>query len=133
MAHPVRGEQPERVPALGAPRRCHLAAFEHDVVEPCGGKVTAHRQAGLPGADDDDSEAHRSHRRSCSALGIRSGPAQARETWTVVGLVRMSKTAERFWDWARIASRSARLASASMSKVAVTWSKPLRTSPSMPR
>ena len=40
---------------------------------------------------------------------------QATVTCTVVGLVTMSKTAERFWDCATMASMSAWLASASMS------------------
>ena len=84
------------------------------MVETSGGKVTAHGEAGLPGADDGGGHADRSHSRRALALGsVRLG--QASETRTVVGLAMMSKTAERFWDWVRIASRSARLASASMS------------------
>ena len=39
---------------------------------------------------------------------------------TLVGLVMMSKTAERFWDWATSASMSSRVASASMAKRTVT-------------
>ena len=54
-------------------------------------------------------------------------------TATLVGLVTMSNTAERFCDCATSASMSSRDASASILKRTVTPSKPLRTSPSMPR
>ena len=59
--------------------------------------------------------------------GIRPGRPR-----TVVGLVMASNTAERFWDWATRAAISSRDTSASMSKVTVTLSNPLRTSPSIP-
>ncbi len=99
--HPVRGEQPERVPAFVTPRVRHLTALEHHVIDAGPGEVMAHRQTSGAGAHDHDRDVH--------------GPGQARATRTVVGLVTTSKTAERFCDCATIASRSARDASASMS------------------
>ena len=73
-------------------------------------ELVAHRQSGLAGADDHDGGAH---------AGARFAPAlaprQATSTGRSVGLVTMSNTAERFCDWATIASRSAFEASASMS------------------
>ena len=71
-------------------------------------EVVAHGEPTGAGPDDHDRGVHRTR------LLVRS-LRQATETWTVVGLVTMSKTAERFWDWATMASMSARLASASMS------------------
>ena len=56
--HPVRGQQPERVPPLGAPRVGHLPPVEDDVVDPPPGEVVAHRQSGLAGADHHDWRSH---------------------------------------------------------------------------
>ena len=62
----------------------------------------------MAGADDDDvmvPHDTRSSRAVCRQLTV---------TRTSVGLVTMSKTAERFCDWATSASISSSLASASM-------------------
>src|SRR5690606_13429859 len=64
---------------------------------------------------------------------VRDTVAQATVTVTLVGFVMMSNTAERFWDCATSASICSRVASASMSKVTLTSSNPLRTSLSAPR
>ncbi len=62
-------------------------------------------KAGVPCADDDRSGA------------LDGWASQATSTVTFVGLVRASKTAERYWDWATSASISSLDASASMVKV----------------
>jgi len=82
-ALPVRREQGERIPALGAPGVGDLAALEDDVVERALGEPPAHGQPGLARADDDDSRAHR--------RGADAGTRRyATSTVTLVGLVMMS-------------------------------------------
>jgi hypothetical protein len=51
---PVRRQQPQRVPALGAPGVRDLAALEHDVVHAAPRQDVADREAGVAGPDDDD-------------------------------------------------------------------------------
>ena len=74
------------------------------------GKTPAHRQPGMPGADDD---------RGGLAQRIRPEPRRdpgyLTSTATLVGLVTMSNTAERFCDWATSALISSLVASASIS------------------
>src|SRR5262249_52341118 len=115
-AQPTRGQEPQRVPPFGTPGVGHLAALEDDMIDRASGQVVAHRQAGMTGADDDGSDSL-SHRRG-----------QLTSTVTFVGLVMMSYTAERFWDWATSALTSSGEASASMSYFTVMPLKPLRTS-----
>ena len=50
--HPVRREEPHRVPAVAAPPLPHASAIEHDVLDPAVGQAAAHRQTRLSGADD---------------------------------------------------------------------------------
>ncbi len=52
-ALPVRGQQPQRIPALGAPGVRDLAALQDHMVDRALGEAAAHGQAGVPGADDD--------------------------------------------------------------------------------
>ena len=52
--HPVRREQPERIPALAPPALGDPPALEHDVRDAARREAVAHRQAGLAGADDQD-------------------------------------------------------------------------------
>ena len=103
----------------------HLSPFEQHVVDAGPGEVVAHGEPTGAGSDDHDRRMH------CQALR-RAWRCQATVTCTVVGLVTMSKTAERFWDCATMASMSAGLASASMSYLTSMRSKPLRTSASIP-
>src|ERR1700722_1239310 len=90
------------------------------------GEVMAHGQTTGAGSDDDDGRMH-------SRLSVEGGVVQATVTWTVVGLVMMSKTAERFWDCATMASMSAWLGSGATSNWTRMRSKPLGTSASIPR
>ena len=106
-AEPVGGEQPQRVPALRAPRVRHLAALEDHVVDRARGEAAAHGQPAVAGPDDHHGDVR--HGR-LSPLG-----AQFTSTAMFVGLVSTSNTAERFCDWATSASMSCGLASASMS------------------
>src|SRR5690606_32374257 len=126
-ALPVGRQQPERVPALGAPRVGDLAALEHDVIDAALAQAPAHGEAGVPGADDDAFD--RAHGDPLPAEVDQTFTA----TVTLVGLVTTSYTAERFCDCATRARISSGVASASMSKVTLMPSKPLRTSVSMPR
>jgi hypothetical protein len=48
---PVRGEQAQRVPALGLPGVGDLAALEHDVVQAMARERMTDREAGVPGPD----------------------------------------------------------------------------------
>ena len=89
-ALPVGGEQPERVPPLGLPRVRHLAALQHDVVDGTGGQPLAHRQTGMTATDDDRRDV------ACHGRPASGGRAQRTSTVTLVGLVTMSYTAERF-------------------------------------
>ena len=104
---PVRREQAERVPALGPPRVRHLTALEDHVVDRALGEAATHRQPGVAGPDDDRGDVA-----SCSA-GVRRR-TQPTSTVTLVGLVMMSNTADRFCDWATSASMSLGEASASI-------------------
>ena len=108
-ALPVRREQAQRVPALGPPRVGDLAALEHHVVDRALGEAAAHRQPGVAGADDDGRGAH------AAAPCSRGERLSCTSTVTLVGLVMMSYTAERFCDWATSALISSGVASASMS------------------
>jgi hypothetical protein len=83
------------------------AAFEHDVVDTPPREPPAHREAGLAGPDDDRRRAHH------GAIPARRS-RQATSTVTLVGLVMMSYTAERFCDCATIALMSSGEASASI-------------------
>jgi hypothetical protein len=73
-------------------------------------ETSARREAGMPGPDDDRGDLF-----DDSAPLRLSTADQATSTVTLVGLVMTSNTADRFWDWATIASMSARDASASIS------------------
>src|SRR5690606_6313049 len=119
---PVGREQPQRLPAVGAPGVAGLASLEHDVVDAVLAEPTAHGEAGVSGPDDQDLGTH-----------VELRAPYATGTVTLVGLVRASNTAERFCDCATSAAMSSSLASASMSKVTRTSLKPLRTSGSPPR
>lgn len=82
-ALPVRGEQTQRIPPLGAPGVGHLAALDDNVVDRATAEEVACRQPGVTRANDDGGHPH-------------PGPAQLTSTLTLVGLVITSKTAERF-------------------------------------
>ena len=82
-ALPVRREQRERIPALGAPGVGDLAALEDDMVDRALGEPPAHGQPGLARADDDGGRAHRARRLCRERL-------YATSTVTLVGLVMMS-------------------------------------------
>ncbi len=56
-AQPIRGEQPQRVPALAAPGVGDVAPFEHDVVDGTIGEEPAGGKARMPGPDNDRGEA----------------------------------------------------------------------------
>src|SRR5262249_34561564 len=123
-ALPVRCEQAQRIPALGPPGVRHLTALEDHVVDRALGEAAAHGEAGVARADDEGSG---------SQLTPQLTFFLATDTETLVGLVMMSNTAERFCDCATSASRSSFDASASISKFTLMSLKPLRTSLSMPR
>ena len=77
-ALPVRGEQAQRVPALGAPALGDPSPLEDDVVDRPVAEDTAHRQPGLAAADDDHARAlHARHpsARALRAAGPSTGPA----------------------------------------------------------
>src|SRR6185503_16082254 len=89
---PVRRQEAERVPALVPPRVRDLAALEHDVLDAVRGERAAHREAGMPGTDDDSvDDASHSATAPCAAHHLTS-------TATLVGFVTMSNTAERRCD-----------------------------------
>src|ERR1022692_4619259 len=120
-ALPVGREQPQGVPAFAPPGVRYLAALEHDMIDRPVAEKVARREARVPRADDDRSDA------------LDDLAPQATSTVTFVGFVRASNTADRFWDWATSASISCLDASASMVNVTLTSLKPLRTSLSAPR
>ena len=109
-AHPVRAEQPERVPALGPPALGDAAALEHDVVDAALGEAAAHGQAGLAGADDEGvggaHESLQASRRPAAGgrrwgrrpLGGRAGQPASTSIDTGTPLVTTSNTAERWRD-----------------------------------
>ena len=113
-ALPVRRQQPQRIPALGAPRVRHLAALQDHMIDRALGEAPAHGEAGVPGPDDDGGDVANGSRSSLDLATAPSTPAQVTSTVTFVGLVTMSYTAERFCDCATSASMSSRLASASI-------------------
>ena len=95
--HPVRRQQVQGVPALGAPALADPAAVEDDVVATGGGEQAAHGQAGVAGADDDGVGLPGAPRRSagCGACpaGSCEGCRRQRVTTSMttgVGLVRTS-------------------------------------------
>ena len=51
-ALPVGRQQPQRIPALGAPAMGDLAALQHHVIDRALREATAHGEAGVPGTDD---------------------------------------------------------------------------------
>src|SRR5688572_2694667 len=53
----VRREQPQRVPTLAAPGVRDVAALEDNVLDRALGEHAAHREPGVPCADDDDGDA----------------------------------------------------------------------------
>ncbi len=81
----------------------------------------ARRKTRMPRADDDRSGALEGLAPLCvperARRTSRRAAAQATSTVTLVGFVRASNTAERFWDWATSASMSSFDASASIWKV----------------
>ncbi len=132
--HPVGSEQPQRVPALGAPRVRDLASFQHHVIDAGPAELRARREPRRTGSYDHHRHVHRRTTPSRNSLAqlpratpstgtrvrvpggsVSSARAQASVTRTVVGFVTVSNTADRFCAWASSASRSARDASASMS------------------
>ena len=58
VGHPVRRQQPQRVPPLGPPRVARPPALEHDVVDAGPGEVPTHGQTRGAGAHDDDGDVH---------------------------------------------------------------------------
>src|SRR5205085_12195931 len=101
-ALPVRRQQAKRVPPLTPPRVRDVAAFEDDVIDRAVSEAPTCRQAGMARADDDRGDAF---------------DRQSTSTVTLVGLVTMSYTADRFCDCATIASTSFLGASASILNV----------------
>ncbi len=57
-AQPARGEQPQRVPTLRAPRAGHLVPLEDHVVDRAVREAAAHREPGVAGSDDDRGGVH---------------------------------------------------------------------------
>ena len=108
-ALPVRRQQPQRVPAFGPPGVGHLAALEDHMVDRAPCQAPAHGQAGLASPDHDGRYPH------CCPLLWDSRGVYLTSTVTLVGLVMMSYTAERFCDCATSALMSSGDASASMS------------------
>jgi hypothetical protein len=51
--HPIGGEQPQRVPPLGAPGVRYLTAFQDDVVDGTVGKAATHGQSAVSGTHHD--------------------------------------------------------------------------------
>src|SRR5918996_2881256 len=102
----------------------HLAAFEDHVVHAVVGEVLACRQAGGARPDDDDRGLAGAH----AVAHLLAVSVRASSTVTFVELATRSNTAERFWDWATMASMSARAASASTSYRTRMPPKPLCTS-----
>ena len=95
--HPVRSEQPQRVPPLAAPPLGDPAALEHDVLEPAVGQGAAHGETGLAGADDDGVDA--AHDEPLFRKAKRTGGQPASTSMaTGTPLVTTSYTAERFRD-----------------------------------
>jgi hypothetical protein len=106
-AHPVRRQQAQRLPALGAPRVGDLAALDDDMVDRALRQRVAHRQPAVAAADDDDVDRKR-------PAGDASHDLQD-VTVTSVGFAMMSNTAERFCDCATSAAICSGVASASIS------------------
>ena len=52
-ALPVGGQQPQRIPSLGAPGMGDLAALQQHMVDRTLREAAAHRETRVPGADDD--------------------------------------------------------------------------------
>src|SRR5690606_34748987 len=125
---PVGSEQAQGVPALPVPGIGNPPPLQHQVVDGQGAEAVTHGQPGVASAD---------HHRGYRTVHFRPDGGWVgghfTATCTEVGLVMMSNTAERFWDWATRARISSRPASASTTKVTLTSSKPLRTSLSTPR
>jgi len=90
---PVRRQELQRIPAFVAPGIGNLAAFENDVVNGLLVQEVARRQAGMAGTNDDN----------VSGTGEPDAIGNSRDhlltsTFTFVGFVMMSNTAERFCD-----------------------------------
>jgi hypothetical protein len=52
-ALPVRRQQPQRIPSLGAPGVGDFAALQQDVIDGTLREAAAHGKSRMPGADDD--------------------------------------------------------------------------------
>src|SRR5690606_6806627 len=122
---PVRGEQPQRIPALMAPGIRYRTAFDDHMVNRQIRQAVTHGQARVAGADD-----NHVYGAVGETDGWRDHDAFVTSTQSSVGLVTMSNTAERFCGWATTARISSSPASASISYFTRIPSKPLRTSPS---
>jgi len=92
------------------------------------GETPARREPRVTGSDDDGGDLF-----DDSSPDRYVAVVLLTATVTLVGLVTTSYTAERFCDCATIASMSSSDASASMSKLTLISSYPLRTSLSIPR
>ena len=108
-AHRVGRQQVQRAPALRMPPLADPPALQHHMVDAAQSEASAHRQAGLAAADDDDVSLAHDVVSLCLSLSWAArlrpgGPAgyatagvlTATETGTP--LVRMSKTADRAFD-----------------------------------
>ena len=100
-ALPVWRQQPQRIPALGAPRVSNLAALENHVVDRAFGKAAAHGEASVSGPDNDsgdranlDRPLRRDHvqldQLSARSAKVGTRSTQLTTTVTLVGLVTMS-------------------------------------------
>src|SRR5262249_52018356 len=98
-ALPVWREQPQRIPALGAPRVGDLAALEDQMIDRALGEAPAHGEAGVAGADDDGGD--RAHGRALSCLDLSAScPASCRASTSIVQQVR------RGWPGRKARSRA---------------------------
>ena len=86
-ALPVRGEQPQRIPSLGAPRMGDLAALQQHMVDRTLREAAAHREPRVPCADDHGGDGTN---RALSGESTARSAFQFTTTVTFVGLVTMS-------------------------------------------
>ena len=108
-ALPIGRQQAQRIPSLASPRVGDLVSFEDDVVDRTLREAAAHGEPAVPGPDDDRCGVA-PNRPPVRAVAL----GQATSTLTLVGLVMMSYTAERFCDCATSALMSSGDASASI-------------------
>ena len=85
-ALPIGGQQPQRVPSLGAPAMGDFAALQQDMIDRALREAAAHRKSRVPRADDDGGDGANRAVSSWRA-GRRD---QFTRTVTFVGLVTMS-------------------------------------------